>query len=183
MTPFFQKYDRFLHRLLSSVPFLIVTLISVPTFGQSKSLFTDSEIQTHQKNIDLIVKIASNCLDETYADHLQFYEKWKVSKYYGALRKEYSSLKGRINTLRSYGYSAEKIAEIAPQQVPISCIGLTMSCLEKGFRAAGTEPTWKKIYDQLKIGSKFDGTDLQNMLRQLGWKILYWNPDPSQNKI
>lgn len=87
-----------------------------------------------------------------------------------------------MRTLRSYGYSAQARAVIAAQQVPISCIGLTMRCLEKGFRAAGTEPTWTKMYDQLKIHAKFDGSDLQKMLRQLGWKILYWNPDPSQNK-
>lgn len=183
MTPSFQKFYRLFCPLLCFLSFLISTLISVPTFGQSESLFTESEIQAHQKNIDLIVQTASNCLEEIYADHLKFYTEWKVSKYYGILRSNYSSLEGRIRILRSYGYSAQKSAMIAQQQVPISCIGLTLRCLEKGFRAAGTESTWTKIYDQLKIHAKFDGTDLQKMLRQLGWKILYWNPDPSQNRI
>jgi hypothetical protein len=41
--------------------------------------------------------------------------------------------------------------------------------------------TWKKINAQLKIDQKFYGTDLQIMLQQLGWKLLYWNPDPSKN--
>ena len=35
--------------------------------------------------------------------------------------------------------------------------------------------------DQLRIGQKFYGTDLQSMMRQLGWKVYYWNPDPSKN--
>lgn len=158
-------------------------VISIPAFNPSKSLFTEAEIQAHQKNIDLIVTTASNCLDETYVDHLKFYEERKVSKYYGSRQRGYSSLKGRIRALRSYGYSAQESAVIAQQQTPISCIGLTLRCLEKGFRAAGAETTWTKIYDQLKIHAKFDGTELQKMLRLLGWKILYWNPDPSQNKV
>ena len=32
-------------------------------------------------------------------------------------------------------------------------------------------------------GEKYYGTDLQIMLQQLGWKIYYWNPDPSKNAV
>ena len=56
-----------------------------------------------------------------------------------------------------------------------------MQACERGFNAAGMPNTWKKINNQLKIDQKFYGTDLQIMLQQLGWKIYYWNPDPSQN--
>ena len=56
-----------------------------------------------------------------------------------------------------------------------------MQACERGFNVTGMSNTWKKINAQLKIGQKFYGTDLQIMLQQLGWKIYYWNPDPSQN--
>ncbi len=41
--------------------------------------------------------------------------------------------------------------------------------------------TWSKIYAELRVDNKLYGTDLQKMLHQLGWKTLYWNPDPTQN--
>jgi hypothetical protein len=56
-----------------------------------------------------------------------------------------------------------------------------MQACERGFNATGMSNTWKKINTQLKIDQKFYGTDLQIMLQQLGWKIYYWNPDPSKN--
>ena len=64
---------------------------------------------------------------------------------------------------------------------PISCIGLTLKCLGEGFKAAGQEKTWEKIFAKLAVNNNFYGTDLQTMLRDLGWKTMYWNPDPSQN--
>jgi hypothetical protein len=56
-----------------------------------------------------------------------------------------------------------------------------MQACERGFNATGMPNTWKKIHAQLKIDQKFYGTDLQIMLQQLGWKLYYWNPDPSKN--
>jgi len=81
------------------------------------------------------------------------------------------------------GYTQTQAKNIASQQEPTACILLTMQALEYGFYEAGMTATWQKIHNQLAIENKFLGTDLQIMLQQLGWKIYYWNPDPSQNKI
>jgi hypothetical protein len=62
----------------------------------------------------------------------------------------------------------------------ISCIDMTRRCLSEGFQAAGMSDTWKKI-DHEVLKHDVSGTELQKALSDLGWKILFWNPDPSQN--
>ena len=79
--------------------------------------------------------------------------------------------------LRKFG----KPEFLVDQQVATACIVLAMQACERGFNATGMQNTWKKIHTQLKIDNKLYGTDLQIMLQQLGWKLYYWNPDPSQN--
>jgi hypothetical protein len=82
-----------------------------------------------------------------------------------------------VQQLKKFG----KPTFLADQQVATACILLAMQAMGGGFNAAGMAPTWKKIHNQLKVDQKFYGTDLQIMLQQLGWKIYYWNPDPSKN--
>lgn len=140
-------------------------------------MFSAEETQRHAANLPLITTTAANYLDDIYSDHVKFYEKWGVSKYYGNRRRDYATKSGRARALESYG----KPANLADQQVATACILLAMQAVERGLAAAGMEPTWKKIYDILKIDKSFYGTDLQIMLRQLGWKIYYWNPSPNKN--
>lgn len=140
-------------------------------------MFSAEEIKRHADNLPLITSTAAKYLDDTYADHLKFYKKWGVSKYFGNRRKDYATKAGRVRALQKYG----KPIELADQQVGTACILLAMRSLERGLAVAGMEATWKKIYDVLKIDKAFLGTDLQMMLRQLGWKIYYWNPSPAKN--
>lgn len=161
--------------MTSVAAFVLTFAFAVPVLAQVQ--FSADEIRRHQDNIDTITDTASRCLRETYADHVQFYRKWGVSKYYGDRKPEYKTEAGRRLALRQYGAPDSLITELTPT----SCVGLTMTCLEKGFAAAGQQSTWNKIYAQLKVENKFYGTDLQVMLRGLGWKIVYWNPDPRQN--
>jgi hypothetical protein len=140
-------------------------------------MFSDDERQRHADNLDLITTTAAKYLDDIYADHVSFYNKWGVSKYYGNRRRDYATKAGRIKALESYG----KPTHLADVQVGTACILLAMQSIERGLAATGMSATWKKIYDVLKIDKAFYGTDLQVMLRQLGWKIYYWNPSPEKN--
>ena len=154
---------------------LAVTLL-LPMLA-SAQMFSSAEIQNHKNRIGLITETASNCLVDTYKDHTEFFRRWKVSKYYGDRRTDYQTAEGRRAALIKYGAPAS----LEPQLEGISCIGLTIRCLGEGFEAAGMQSTWQKIYNKLAEGQKFYGTDLQSMLRELGWKVQYWNPDPSSN--
>jgi hypothetical protein len=140
-------------------------------------MFTSAEISKHRASLDVFTDAASDFLDWMYADHLAFYNKWGVSKYYGNRKPEHKTRDLRLRQLRKFG----KPEFLADQQVSTACILLAMQAVERGFIATGMASTWKKINNQLKIDQKFYGTDLQIMLQQLGWKLHYWNPDPTQN--
>jgi hypothetical protein len=142
-------------------------------------MFTASEISRHKENLAAIAKAGADYLDWVYADHKAFYKKWGVSKYYGNRKPEYKTKEGRIAELKRLG----KPTFLADQQVGTACILLAMQAIERGLNAAGMNNTWKKINDVLKVGQKFYGTDLQIMLQQLGWKLYYWNPDPTKNAV
>jgi hypothetical protein len=142
-----------------------------------KGMFSGAEIRKHRDTLDIFTDAAADFLDWVYADHVAFFNKWGVSKYYGNRKPEHRTYEKRVAQLRKFG----KPTFLADQQVSTACILLAMQACERGFNATGMGNTWKKINVQLKIGQKFYGTDLQIMLQQLGWKIYYWNPDPSQN--
>jgi hypothetical protein len=142
-----------------------------------KNMFTSTEIRKHRDTLDVFTDAAADFLDWVYADHLAFYDKWGVSKYYGNRKPEHKTYEKRVAQLKKFG----KPAFLADQQVSTACILLAMQAMERGFNETGMGNTWKKINAQLKIDQKFYGTDLQIMLQQLGWKLYYWNPDPSQN--
>jgi len=139
--------------------------------------FTPEEIADHNKFVGQISAVASDCLDATYADHLDFFNTWGVSKYYGDRNPAYATKAGLLAALATYG----KPAELVDQLEPISCIGLAMRCLKSGFESVGMINTWDKIYAKLAIDKKFLGSDLQKNLIALGWQSYYWNPDPSKN--
>jgi hypothetical protein len=150
----------------------MVMVSSVP-----KNMFTAAEISKHRSTIDTFTDAAADFLDWVYADHKAFFNKWGVSKYYGNRKPEHRTYESRVQQLKKFG----KPTFLADQQVATACILLAMQAMERGFNATGMAPTWKKIHNQLKVDQKFYGTDLQIMLQQLGWKIYYWNPDPSMN--
>lgn len=139
--------------------------------------FTAQEVQTHQQNIDLITTTAARCLERTWQDHVDFFNRNGVSKYYGSRRQDYATRAGLQSALRNYGKPDSLVNELQA----ISCIGLARTCLSEGFTAAGQASTWEKIDAKLRFKQRVYGTDLQIMLRSLGWKIVYWNPDPSKN--
>jgi hypothetical protein len=141
-------------------------------------MFTSAEIRKHRDTSDEFTDASADFLDWIYADHKAFYDKWCVSKYYGNRKPEHRTYESRVRQLRKFG----KPTFLADLQVATACILLAMQAMERGFNATGMGNTWKKINNQLKIDQKFYGTDLQIMLQQLGWKVYYWNPDPSKNE-
>jgi hypothetical protein len=141
------------------------------------NMFTADEKRRHKENLTDILQAGADYLDWVWADHKAFYDKWGVSKYYGNRKPEHRTYEGRVAQLRKFG----KPTFLADQQVATACILLAMQALERGFNAVDMSSTWKKIHKVLKKDQKFYGTDLQIMLQQLGWKIYYWNPDPSKN--
>jgi hypothetical protein len=140
-------------------------------------MFSTAEIRKHRETLDVFTDAAADFLDWVFADHVAFFNKWGVSKYYGDRKPEHRTKERRMAQLRKFG----KPQFLADQQVATACIVLAMQACERGFIATGMANTWKKIHAQLKIDNKLYGTDLQIMLQQLGWKLYYWNPDPSQN--
>ena len=140
-------------------------------------MFTSAEIRKHLDTLDVFTDDAPDFLDWVFADHTAFFNKGGVSKYYGNRKPEHRTYEKRVAQLRRFG----KPTFLADQQVSTACILLAMQACERGFNATGMANTWKKINTQLKVDQKFYGTDLQIMLQQLGWKIYYWNPDPSKN--
>ena len=142
-----------------------------------QGMFSSSEIKKHRDTMDVFTDAAADFLDWIYDDHLKFYAKWGVSKYYGDRKPEHKTRELRIKQLKKFG----KPEALVDQQVATACILLAMQACEHGFNAAGMPGTWKKINNHLEIDQKRFGTDLQIMLQQLGWKLYYWNTDPSQN--
>lgn len=154
-------------------------LFLVSPFAVAQVHFTPDEVRDHQARIEIVTSTAARCLQDIWADHVDFYRRWGISKYYGNRRPEHQTRQGLLRQLSRYGAPAHLIDELEPT----SCVGLTIRCLGEGFAAAGQQSTWRKIHAQLAVDNKFYGTDLQKMLRQLGWKTLYWNPDIRMNEV
>jgi hypothetical protein len=142
------------------------------------NVFTDDDARAQQERALEIATIAARYLDDVYADHVAFFEKWGVSKYYGNRRPDYQTREGRIRALKRYG----KPAHLADVQISTACITLAVEALRSGFMSAGLENVWQKLFAVLSRDNLFLGTDLQVLLQQLGWKLYYWNPDPTQNE-
>ena len=142
-------------------------------------MFSTAEIRKHRDTLPVFTDAAADFIDWVFADHTAFFNKWGVSKYYGNRKPEHATRDKRIAQLKKFG----KPTMLADQQVSTACILLAMQACEHGFNATGMPNTWKKINAQLKIDQKFYGTDLQIMLQQLGWKLYYWNPDPTKNAV
>jgi hypothetical protein len=140
-------------------------------------MFTSAEKTKHRNSLAAFSNAASDFLDWVYDDHIKFFRKWGVSKYYGNRKPEHQTKELRIKQLQKFG----KPTFLADQQVATACVTLAMQAVERGFNATGMSSTWTKINNHLRIEQRFYGTDLQIMLRQLGWKVYYWNPDPSKN--
>ncbi|QDK38317.1 hypothetical protein [Bdellovibrio sp. NC01] len=140
--------------------------------------YTDKERAQHAAGIQTVMSAASECLQADLEHHRKFYAQFGVSPYYGSA-SAFSKLSpaARREELRKLGVNPA----LADEMQPTSCIGLAMKCLEKGFTAAGQTNLWPRLRN-FADANDMDGTALQAGLRELGWKVLYWNPDVTKNK-
>jgi hypothetical protein len=167
---------------------LILALsFSLPALAYKGSIsFTPEERAAHAARIGVVTETAANCLADHYSDHVQFFYAHHVSKYFGNRRY----VKGEQPRLRADGHPLTPIRpelrkhgfdpELERQMTSISCVDLARLCLAEGFRAAGQEDLWQRIDAFNRLNGNI-GPVIQVGLQALGWKLLYWNPDPSQN--
>ncbi len=117
------------------------------------------------------------CLNADYQHHLNFYRRYGISPFYGS-NSSFKRLgyNGRRNFLRSIG----KDPNLVDVMKPTSCVGLATKCFERAFNQTGQGAVWARIKRYVAANS-YDGSALIDGFRRLGWYVMYWNPDPSQN--
>ena len=158
---------------------LLLVFVSYPTLAQFAGSveFTPEEISQHHVDVETIVPAAVNCLKRDLKTHKDFHKRYGISAFYGDqsafARMTLDQRKAELKRLRIP-------TRLVSQLQPTSCVGLARKCLGEGFAKAGDTEIWKKV-DAFLVANDLDGTALQEALRKLGWKTLYWNPDLSQN--
>lgn len=141
--------------------------------------FTNEEIKLHKDNIQSMSQISADCLKNNLEAHREFYKQNNISKFYGE-KSEFAKMSDseRRNFLKERNLDPNLVEILKPT----SCVGLALKCLEAGFSSTNQSATFSKIKNFAKLND-VDGQSIQYALQKLGWKILYWNPNPDKNKI
>jgi hypothetical protein len=161
--------------VLSLVSLFVGSTTALAGFEGSIS-FTDSERNAHIAQIDTIVTTAVECLQADLAFHQTFFAENGFSPFYG----DQSSFSKKSTAGKKAELSALGRADYVSKMQPTSCIGLTSKCLGKGFAEVGQADVWKRLKAFTDLNGA-DGSALQKGLRDLGWRVLYWNPDTERN--
>lgn len=157
--------------------------------------FTEDEKAQHLQDSGFIAEEAARCLQEKLYEHQDFYKKWGISPFFGDQSRyaklvylngkngeqypEEVKISRKVDHIRSLGYSnAEELQE---RIKPVSCVGLALQCLEYGFKALGEDEIWSKVKSYARSYDN-TGMSIQHALQQIGWKVLYWNPDTTKNE-
>jgi len=143
--------------------------------------FTAAEKAAHDRHIVTIKKVARQYLEDTWKEHLAFYRRHRVSKFYGDRNLALNTRAKRIAALQAAGAPASLVDQLQPT----SCVGLTMNALAAGFRAPGDPAlvtAWTKINAYARAND-LDGCSVLNAMQKLGWRIAYWNPAPQNNEL
>lgn len=155
--------------------------------------FTYDEVARHQAGLPTVLNTASNCLKADIDYHLKFYKQWGISPLYGD-RSAFARVKlgegqyrsttkeEKLRQLYGYGLSQSQAQQYLRIMRPTSCIGLVLKCLGKGFEEADQADIWKKLR-AFVMANSVSGGALQEGLQNLGWKLMYWNPDTSMNGV
>lgn len=170
---------------------LLVGLSAQALAWEGSISFTEQEKADHARKVHMITAAAADCLNEKWVDHVEFYHTHKaggrnLSKYYGnrryvkgdkpAKRADGAALTPIRPELRKYGFDPR----LEEQLTSISCVDLARMCLRRGFQQAGQLEYWERIDAFNKLNGNI-GPVIQIGLQALGWKQVYWNPDPRQN--
>jgi hypothetical protein len=159
----------------------LLSLSSMNTFAEfeGKISFTEEQIKIHMDNIINLTSESDICLKDHLNRHLDFFKKYGISAYYGE-KSAFSKMSQseKLSFLKSKKLDPKMINEL----VGISCVGLALRCLERGFKITNQESTFQQLLSFVKLND-VDGTSLQYGLSKLGWKTLYWNPNTDKNKF
>ena len=140
--------------------------------------FTEAEKAQHLAGIAAIAKANAECLKFDLAEHKRFMRLYGVSKFYGGAIPFASAPKEeQRKQLRAAGFNPDLIEQMSST----SCVGLAMKCMGKAFEAAGQGEIWKKVR-KFTRDNGVGGLPMQHALQALGWRVMYWNPDPRQNE-
>lgn len=138
---------------------------------------SQEEISHHKSQISNMARIVKKCLSENYDYHVSFYRRHGISPYYGSnsafSRRSYSSKK---SYLRSLGLNPALLSKMSST----SCVGLASKCYERAFKQTGQTAVWNRI-KKYAGRNDWDGSAIVEAYRSLGWHVMLWNPDPSQN--
>lgn len=154
------------------------TSFSVHAAFKGTLAFNEEETKLHLDTILVLVNEADQCLNDNIKRHQEFYKKYGISAFYGqnsAFSK--MSQKEKVDFLVSKKLDPKLVNELSAT----SCVGLALKCLEKGFSVTNQEEAFKRLKAYV-VANGVDGTALQDGLSKLGWKTLYWNPNPEKNK-
>lgn len=177
---------------------IIVALSLIATFavharGYKGSVsFSQSEVSTHARKMRSFLNVAKNCLNDYKRRHNEFYrsncinrngKRVCLSKFYGDRR--YSTKRGKFRSdgkplqylgdaLKASGFPVSMMSKMEST----SCVGMALSCLKQAFQATGQSAQWQKVR-RFTYNNGVGGTALQHALQKLGWKLFYWNPEPS----
>ena len=172
---------------------LLASLFSTSAGAQvSGSNFTAEEIAIHRERAPQVAEISAQCINGIWSTHTSFFRRYGFSKYYGNRHfgKNYHRVDVRRQTLRQNfpRLSEQAINQGAPQMESTACVTMALQCLETAFIQTGQAQTWQKLRNWVgrpnpRTGGSVNwfGHELQLALIDLGWRSLYWNPDPTQN--
>jgi len=168
-----------------SLVFLSVSLFSSSAYAWVGEIdFDEDEIAEHREGISTILSTATACLKNDLDRHQSFFNKYRVSRFYGdrskfAKMKPAEKLEHIETVLAELNYRSEEIPKLAKfimsKMEHTSCVGLVLKCLGKGFKAADQDNLWTQIAEYAANNGQ-DGTAIQNALQKLGWRVIYWNP-------
>lgn len=150
-------------------------------FAQSfKGSFSasESEVKWHEKETKRFTNIAQDCLETSYAHHVDFFKRYGISPYYGS-----NTWFRRASTAdkRAFLKKIGKNPDLVSQMEITSCVGFAMKCYQKAFEATGQGAVWLRLNSYMGKND-YDGSAMIEALRSLGWYVMFWNPDPSKNE-
>lgn len=140
---------------------------------------TEEEKAKHRVSISRLADVAYACMHREHTRHVNFFKQYKISPFYGS-----NSAFGKLSVAEKENYLMNRglHKSILSQMEMTSCVGFALKCFEEGFKAIGQPEVWKRI-NSYAAQNNYDGSAVIDALRNLGWYVLYWNPDTTKNEI
>lgn len=151
-----------------------------PAPPASSIVISAAEKAEYLRHKDIISEKAERCLTDTWQTHQDFFKRYKISKYYGDRNPNLNDPAERLAVIRRVGAPDSILNELEGT----SCIGLTRKCLLQAVNATESpvlKQAWARV-DRNLVQHQLSGMILIEHLQKFGWKVLYWNPAPQNNK-